>query len=371
MWGMRNINGSGTWVGLLYIFCDLPLFVPSAPHEWPALAPQSASNGAWAPTVCRTSRDSKMFRFLVESPTVTNTWRFTILCEIQSKINSCWYGIAYLTTLRHVHFQINQHVALLTDLADRKHVTQSLRCAIRSLFATRRMGQHSDQKVGRIVCLWTVVTIAVNTFVMHFTHTFQATSSQYLAKKSIACAGEPINATRPADNSSTWWNMANSWLDGWWMVHMTVVPRLASNCNVRTSCWAPYESRPVVGSSQNKIVGCVSNSVAKARRFFSPPDSTLLASSLPPMREWALFARPVRRNRSAMRVARWAVVVRRSSRSRALCQDCFISLLEYNWIYNCYHKIKMFNNSKAAHEHVVLMHEPTEAMHKWTNGTTV
>lgn len=38
---------------------------------------------------------------------------------------------------------------------------------------------------------------------------------------------------------------------------------------------------PVVGSSQNKMVGLIRSSVAKAKRFFSPPDNIFPLSESP------------------------------------------------------------------------------------------
>uniref|UniRef100_A0A8W7PZ86 Uncharacterized protein n=1 Tax=Anopheles coluzzii TaxID=1518534 RepID=A0A8W7PZ86_ANOCL len=147
------------------------------------------------------------------------------------------------------------------------------------------------------------------------------------AKKASASCGRPAYATRPSASSITWSNIENSCEDGWWIVQMMAVPRRASCCSVDTSACAPYESRPVVGSSQNSSVGLVSSSVANASRFFSPPDS-ILPSPASPMRVPAHRASPTRSSRSRIvwSIARWPT--RRSSRSFAMKYMCSCTVSE-------------------------------------------
>lgn len=118
---------------------------------------------------------------------------------------------------------------------------------------------------------------------------------------------------RPSAKNNTLWNIENIWLDGWWIVHIIVVPCLAKRRRMPTSCWArkasensfkisfvriitslkwrkcaqeSYENErispsPVVGSSQNNSIGFVSSSDANDNLFFSPPDNALPLSVSP------------------------------------------------------------------------------------------
>ena len=63
------------------------------------------------------------------------------------------------------------------------------------------------------------------------------------------------------------------------MVHTTVLPMpLVTRFMLSTMDMAMNESRPLVGSSQNRMVGLTSSSVAKAKRRLSPPDMPVMST---------------------------------------------------------------------------------------------
>lgn len=109
---------------------------------------------------------------------------------------------------------------------------------------------------------------------------------------------DPIKAIFPSVKRINWLNILNTCEEGWWIVQITVLPLEAIIFISVTISWAEDASKPVVGSSQNKRAGSVNSykngnlhsgfcykirftSVAKARRFFSPPDNTLFPSISP------------------------------------------------------------------------------------------
>jgi len=68
------------------------------------------------------------------------------------------------------------------------------------------------------------------------------------------------------------------------MVQMIVLPFLARSFMLSTIDMAIKESRPLVGSSQNRIEGLVRISEANDRRRISPPDMPFMSRSMLPIR---------------------------------------------------------------------------------------
>jgi hypothetical protein len=82
----------------------------------------------------------------------------------------------------------------------------------------------------------------------------------------------PKNTTLPFANKSRCVNRSKVWEEGWWITHMIILPESASFLIVVQTPRVMYESSPDVGSSAKIIEGSLSNSVPKAKRFFSPPE---------------------------------------------------------------------------------------------------
>ena len=76
-----------------------------------------------------------------------------------------------------------------------------------------------------------------------------------------------------------WLNISNNSLDGWWIVHIIVLPLLAKFFIDSTIDIAIYESNPLVGSSQNKIPGSLITSDANVNLLLSPPEIPLISNS--------------------------------------------------------------------------------------------
>lgn len=64
----------------------------------------------------------------------------------------------------------------------------------------------------------------------------------YNEKNEIASSGVPIKLIRPSARSNNLWNMENIWLDGWWIVHIIVVPCFVNRTRMLASCCALYAS---------------------------------------------------------------------------------------------------------------------------------
>ncbi len=84
-----------------------------------------------------------------------------------------------------------------------------------------------------------------------------------------------------------WSNNCTILFLGWWMEVMIVLPSWASFFKVRQTESAWNESRPLVGSSRNKMLGSEINSTPTLTLFFSPPE-TPLWRSFPMITSWAL-----------------------------------------------------------------------------------
>ncbi len=97
----------------------------------------------------------------------------------------------------------------------------------------------------------------------------------WLSKKAWALSWSPMYASLPSVRKQTLSNISKISLDGWWMVQMIVLPFLARSFMLSTIDMAIKESRPLVGSSQNRIEGLVRISEANDRRRISPPDMPL------------------------------------------------------------------------------------------------
>eukprot|EP00967_Tisochrysis_lutea_P155113 scaffold309726_cov30-Tisochrysis_lutea.AAC.1 len=101
----------------------------------------------------------------------------------------------------------------------------------------------------------------------------------------------PKYMVSPALISSSWWKRANVSARGWWMVQASVRPRSAKRRSELTTCWAPYASRPDVGSSRSTSAGFEMSSIAIVTRRRWPPERPPETSS--PMRvsaTWPLLA---------------------------------------------------------------------------------
>mmetsp|Transcript_22804 Transcript_22804/g.55376 ORF Transcript_22804/g.55376 Transcript_22804/m.55376 type:complete len:219 (+) Transcript_22804:1391-2047(+) len=66
--------------------------------------------------------------------------------------------------------------------------------------------------------------------------------------------------------------------EGWWIVLITLHPRLQRRFNVRTTLYAELESSPEVGSSRKRIFGFVMSSTPIDTRRFSPPEIPRISS---------------------------------------------------------------------------------------------
>lgn len=79
----------------------------------------------------------------------------------------------------------------------------------------------------------------------------------HLEKNSIACSVLPANAILPSAIKIIFWNKSKIAELGWWIVQRTVLPLPAIDVNCDIRKLAECASRPVVGSSKNKIFGSV------------------------------------------------------------------------------------------------------------------
>lgn len=77
----------------------------------------------------------------------------------------------------------------------------------------------------------------------------------YDPKKESACSIVPWKAILPLANSTTWWNSSKTPEAGWCTEHTTSLPPMANFLRRDTTAAAAQLSRPVVGSSQNRIGG--------------------------------------------------------------------------------------------------------------------
>mmetsp|Transcript_8087 Transcript_8087/g.27780 ORF Transcript_8087/g.27780 Transcript_8087/m.27780 type:complete len:107 (+) Transcript_8087:1239-1559(+) len=77
---------------------------------------------------------------------------------------------------------------------------------------------------------------------------------------------------------------------GCWMLRITLIPPSPSCASAPTMVAAFVLSRPVVGSSRNKMRGLCRSSLATLTRFFSPPEMPRVYSS--PMKLSTTFIKP-------------------------------------------------------------------------------
>mmetsp|Transcript_26912 Transcript_26912/g.81496 ORF Transcript_26912/g.81496 Transcript_26912/m.81496 type:complete len:216 (-) Transcript_26912:521-1168(-) len=112
----------------------------------------------------------------------------------------------------------------------------------------------------------------------------------------------PKYMVSPALISSSWWKRANVSARGWWMVQASVRPRSAKRRSELTTCWAPYASRPDVGSSRSTSAGFEMSSIAIVTRRRWPPERPPETSS--PMRVSATWVRSTSTSVSRIRSSR-------------------------------------------------------------------
>mmetsp|Transcript_13070 Transcript_13070/g.36690 ORF Transcript_13070/g.36690 Transcript_13070/m.36690 type:complete len:100 (-) Transcript_13070:2469-2768(-) len=74
------------------------------------------------------------------------------------------------------------------------------------------------------------------------------------------------------------------------MLRITLIPFSARDARASTIVAAFVLSKPVVGSSRNRMLGLCSNSLATLTRFFSPPEIPRVYSS--PMKLSTTFISP-------------------------------------------------------------------------------
>lgn len=86
-------------------------------------------------------------------------------------------------------------------------------------------------------------------------YNLNAKSNTHDAKKISACSMVPWKAILPLASSTTWWNSSKTPEAGWCTEQTTSLPPIASFRRRDTTAAAAQLSRPVVGSSQNKMGG--------------------------------------------------------------------------------------------------------------------
>lgn len=81
--------------------------------------------------------------------------------------------------------------------------------------------------------------------------------NKYVSRNILASNEPPINTNLPSANKQIRSNISNISLDGWCIVHNMVFPFLLNCLMHSTIDTAIYESKPLVGSSQNNKFGFV------------------------------------------------------------------------------------------------------------------